>query len=375
MEDTHICQPKLYAASGDTKIDLPDHAMFAVMDGHGGKFAAEYAGANFCRVLSRQPKFIQYAEFVQDRPEKETKDDTAKQAQYLRQGLELLEASLKDAFVDCDREILLALQGMPEPDAHTPYHPEATKPVDEVPLQPSDDEDPGTTIVVVVVTPDWVVCANAGDSRAVFSKNGGKAVPLSYDHKPDDEVEERRIRDAGGYVAGGRVEGDLAVSRGLGDYRFKELNTVLKGAAHFENATNNSSSTDSMLLPEDQKVSPLPDVIVQTRNQELDEFIIIACDGIWDVQTNYEGVKLVKDIFREGEKDLGLVCEEVLDLCLQYGSKDNMTALILKFDAQKIGEGGGVLARRKKRDDEAEQNTTHQEEKNPGEVKTSSESA
>jgi serine/threonine protein phosphatase PrpC len=364
MEDAHICQPHLYAQEGGgpdaVKVELPGHALFAVFDGHGGSFAAEYAGTNFCRVLSRQPDFVQYAKFVQERPTNEPTNDTER-AQYLRAGLELLENALKAAFIDCDREILLALQGKLEPEAHAPYHApqphsEINPVLDQVAVpppqpqpQPNDDEDPGTTIVVAVVTPEWVVCANAGDSRAVFSKSGGKAVPLSYDHKPDDEAEEKRIREAGGYVAGGRVEGDLAVSRGLGDYRFKEPKTVLMGAAaatHFANANNHS---ENMILPENQKVSPLPDVVTQNRHKNNDEFIIIACDGIWDVQTNYEGIKSVADIFADGETDLGLACEEVLDMCLAYGSKDNMTAMILQFEAQKIATGGGVLARRKQR--------------------------
>lgn len=362
MEDAHIAQPKLYAqeSASSPKIDLPDHALFAVFDGHGGSYAAEYAGINFCRVLSRQPKFVQYANFVKSRPANEPKDkNSAQHAQYLRSGMELLEGALEDAFVACDREILLALQGTPEPEAHAPYHepepeaavnPAAADTRADVP-QPNDDEDPGTTIVVVIVTPEWVVCANAGDSRAVFSKSGGRAVPLSYDHKPDDEAEEKRIREAGGYVAGGRVEGDLAVSRGLGDFRFKEVNTVLKGNAASGDDGKSSGSDENMLSVGDQKVSPIPDVIVQSRNKDVDEFILVACDGIWDVQSNYEGIKTVADIFSEGETNLGLVCEEVLDMCLMMGSKDNMTALVLQFEAQKVGEGGGVAARRKEREE------------------------
>jgi hypothetical protein len=42
---------------------------------------------------------------------------------------------------------------------------------------------------------------------------------------------------------------------------------------------------------------------------------------------------------------------QLLDMCLRLGSKDNMTALVVKFKAQKIGEGGGVMARRVERDD------------------------
>jgi hypothetical protein len=44
-------------------------------------------------------------------------------------------------------------------------------------------------------------------------------------------------------------------------------------------------------------------------------------------------------------------CLQLLDMCLRLGSKDNMTALVVKFKAQKIGEGGGVMARRVERDD------------------------
>ena len=104
--------------------------------------------------------------------------------------------------------------------------------------------------------------------------------------------------------------------------------------------------------PGDQKVSPIPDIIVQNRNSEQDEFFVVACDGIWDVQTNYETVKTIATLFKEGEGDMGLVCEEMCDLCLDLGSKDNMTTLVVKFPGQVIGEGGGVAARREKREAE-----------------------
>jgi serine/threonine protein phosphatase PrpC len=172
------------------------------------------------------------------------------------------------------------------------------------------------------LTSEWIICANAGDSRSVISRLGNKAVPLSYDHKPDDEPEERRIRAAGGYVAGGRVEGDLAVSRGLGDFRFKSLPVVMQvpfsgiqpqenGDAAMDGGDHGARRPAVVTKPGEQKVSPVPDIIVQTRNATQDEFLIVACDGIWDVQTNYEAVQSVAEIFKEGESNLGLVCEEV----------------------------------------------------------------
>ena len=74
-------------------------------------------------------------------------------------------------------------------------------------------------------------------------------------------------------------------------------------------ADNDDDAT--MIRPSEQKVSPVPDIIVQNRDPEEDEFIVLACDGIWDVQTNQECVRMVADIFASGERDMGLVCEEV----------------------------------------------------------------
>ena len=68
----------------------------------------------------------------------------------------------------------------------------------------------------------WV--ANVGDSRAVFGNDNGMAIPMSYDHKPCQLKEKKRIQEAGGFVAMNgvwRVMGVLATSRALGDYPLK----------------------------------------------------------------------------------------------------------------------------------------------------------
>jgi serine/threonine protein phosphatase PrpC len=66
-----------------------------------------------------------------------------------------------------------------------------------------------------------IVVGNAGDSWAVLSR-GGKAVALSEDHKPENEGERRRIEKAGSYIAEGRVDGNLNLSRSLGDLKYKK---------------------------------------------------------------------------------------------------------------------------------------------------------
>jgi protein phosphatase 2C family protein 2/3 len=50
----------------------------------------------------------------------------------------------------------------------------------------------------------------------------GVVEPLSYDHKPNNELETKRIEAAGGWVMFNRVNGNLALSRALGDYIFKK---------------------------------------------------------------------------------------------------------------------------------------------------------
>ena len=62
--------------------------------------------------------------------------------------------------------------------------------------------------------------ANAGDSRCVMGR-AGTAVALSFDHKPENEEERKRIEKAGSTITEGRVDGNLNLSRSLGDLKYK----------------------------------------------------------------------------------------------------------------------------------------------------------
>ena len=73
---------------------------------------------------------------------------------------------------------------------------------------------------MVLITKTHIYCANAGDSRTVLARSSGPEMcfPLSEDHKPENSGERARIEAAGGFVADNRVNGNLALSRALGDF-------------------------------------------------------------------------------------------------------------------------------------------------------------
>jgi len=110
-----------------------------------------------------------------------------------------------------------------------------------------------------------------GDSRAIASVRG-RVQNLSYDHKPNNELEAKRIVAAGGWVEFNRVNGNLALSRALGDFVFKK---------------NDGKRA------EEQIVTAYPDVDVKDLTSD-HEFILLACDGIWDVLSNEEVLEFVR---------------------------------------------------------------------------------
>ncbi|XP_016360580.1 protein phosphatase 1G-like [Sinocyclocheilus anshuiensis] len=178
--------------------------------------------------------------------------------------------------------------------------------------------DSGTTAVVALIRGKQLIVANAGDSRCVVSEKG-KAVDMSYDHKPEDELELTRIKNAGGKVTmDGRVNGGLNLSRAIGDHFYKR---------------------NKALPPEEQMISALPDVKVLTLNED-HEFMVIACDGIWNVMSSQEVLDFVNERLKtEAGKNrpLSAIIEELLDHCLAPDTSgdgtgcDNMTCMIITF--------------------------------------------
>lgn len=170
----------------------------------------------------------------------------------------------------------------------------------------------GTTATSVLIVDNVIYCANIGDSRSVASLNC-KCVPLSHDHKPDNPPEMKRILAAGGYVLGSRVNGNLALSRAFGDFHYK---------------------SNEQLPPDQQIVSPFPEIERIELTDDVD-FILLACDGIWDVLTSEEVVDFVISRL-EHEVRPDQICEQLTTRCLATDYElvigcDNMTVLLVCY--------------------------------------------
>ncbi|CAM0136572.1 unnamed protein product [Umbelopsis sp. WA50703] len=249
MEDAHTTIPNL---------EKTGTSFFAVFDGHGGAAVAKYCGQNLHKKVLADPAFA----------EKDYK------------------TALKDGFLNTDQDL-------------------------REDKEFANDSSGCTAVVALISEDNRVLVSNAGDSRAVISTHG-KCKPLSYDHKPVNRTESSRIVAAGGFVEFGRVNGNLALSRALGDFEFKQ---------------------NSSLPATEQIVTANPDIIEHKLEDE-DEFLIIACDGIWDCKTNQEAVDFVRAGLGE-KKTVVEICEDLMDDCLAPNSEiggvgcDNMTVVIV----------------------------------------------
>ncbi|KAK0177557.1 hypothetical protein PV328_001598 [Microctonus aethiopoides] len=180
----------------------------------------------------------------------------------------------------------------------------------EINIQPGYKS--GCAAIVAILKGNDLYVANAGDSRCVLCRDG-KALSLSYDHKAGNKSERKRIEKAGGHIWDFRVEGDLDLSRTLGDHMYKKNpNFSLKK----------------------QMITSLPDVQHIVIDPKRDSFMILACDGIWEKISNKKVVKFINKRIKSTEK-LSKICEQLFDQCLasesfDYGC-DNMSAVLVKF--------------------------------------------
>lgn len=150
--------------------------------------------------------------------------------------------------------------------------------------------------------------ANAGDCRAVLCRRG-KAIEMSRDHKPVCSKEKSRIEASGGYVYDGYLNGQLNVARALGDWHMDGLKCQNGGPLSAE-----------------------PELKTTTLTEE-DEFLIIGCDGIWDVFRSQNAVDFARRRLQE-HNDPVLCSRDLVDEALKRKTGDNLSVVVVCFQSQ-----------------------------------------
>ncbi|XP_074591875.1 putative protein phosphatase 2C 32 [Curcuma longa] len=228
----------------------PKLAYFGLFDGHGGKGAAEFASEKM-------------GEYI-----------VGEVLSSSREGFNDVDRAVWNGYLKTDSEFL------------------------------KDGTDGGASCVTALLRGGILVVSNAGDCRAVLCR-AGKAEALTSDHRPSREDERQRIASTGGYVdycrGTWRLQGSLAVSRGIGDSHLK------------------------------QWVIAEPETQITTIEAEC-EFLILASDGLWDKVTNQEAVNIARPFFLadDSESLLG-ACKKLLDLSASRGSLDDISVIIVKL--------------------------------------------
>lgn len=264
-----------------------DASLFGVFDGHGGEQVARF-------TVRRLPQVL--ASF----------------------GGADMEASFRQAYLHLD-ELL--------------RRPSSASELRDLTLPGNETQDNaencGTTAVCCLIQGQEMILAHVGDSRAVLCQQG-RAVRLTEDHKPELVRESARIEAAGGFVQEGatamgsgkeyRVNGGLNLSRALGDLRYK---------------------SDVKLKPWEQLVSAVPDTKRLLWTVGVDEFVLLASDGVWECMEDQQAVNFVRSRLPPPGSRKGLVpvLQELLDSCCastptQRGGLgcDNMTVVIVRFE-------------------------------------------
>lgn len=158
----------------------------------------------------------------------------------------------------------------------------------------------GSTCNLIIITDNHIYNANLGDSRSVLCKKNNISKILSVDHKPDLDKEKSRIEKLGGSI---RYDGsdwrvnDLSLSRAFGDVESKPF------------------------------ISHRPDVYKYKKCKD-DKFIIIACDGLWDVLSPQFACDFVYKLLKEKKKN---IAKHLAEYAYNKGSYDNVSVIIKIF--------------------------------------------
>lgn len=191
--------------------------------------------------------------------------------------------------------------------------------------------DAGSTATTVLILGRRIYSCNVGDSRTIISREQSLLL-CSSDHKPAREDEARRIREAGGFIFQNRVMGELAVSRAFGDRELKKSMQEIMAPEELEqmNLRDSKSEAEEGLVKDYSQplVISRPEFIVSELTDK-DDFILLACDGLFDVFPNSEVVHFVLEEMKQ-HHDSQRACENLSYTAIhQRIAHDNVSIVLL----------------------------------------------
>lgn len=218
----------------------------------------------------------------------------------------------------------------------------------------------GSTGIMAIITPTSIIVGNVGDSRCILVQKEDKisdeskvdkgidgvvdAVkgisftetttvsikPLSVDHKPSIPSEKERIEKAGLSVIEETFPGPDALPITISKVKKSENNMIAMSRAFGDFDYKNNE-----LAPEERAIICTPEINIHHRSNE-DRFLILACDGVFDVMTNDEvgsfvvqKVEALTKSETESTSLLAEVCDALLEECLEKKAHDNMSVMII----------------------------------------------
>jgi serine/threonine protein phosphatase PrpC len=183
-------------------------------------------------------------------------------------------------------------------------------------LARKDELNDGTTLVVGLISGPNLYVANVGDSEA-FVCRGESALSLTTIHNPSKNSNEvSRVQSVGGRLYNNRLGHphlnvrffNIAISRAIGDLLYK--------SPQYTQHKPSGLTAD-------------PDVSVNKLADE-DKFLLLACDGVWDVLTHQEVADFINEKLKETD-DLQIICNNLVEEALARRSMDNITVCLVLF--------------------------------------------
>lgn len=318
MEDRSVviqslmCAPPENYYNGESKETLHELAMTtfaAVFDGHGGDECSNFLMDALPRNVRNQMLTDRDAlrNAIENSRSSRTGGNSMSQTEQTEDAAsELMRKILKTSYLRTDKEF----------------------------ITPKTAPQSGSTAATIILMGRRLFAANVGDSRVVLCRGGGQCVELTSDHKPSRPDEAARVRAAGGFILHKRVMGELAITRAFGDKSFKMGIKAMLEEETDDMAGNNSNSqgisekdiAKDLTAP---LVSAEPEIASMVLSHT-DEFLLLACDGLFDVFRSQDAVALARQELIAHRGEPAEVARILSDQAIRVRrSRDNVSILII----------------------------------------------